>query len=182
MIYLIVFLLILIVIIIFSFPQFSPIPYFPSNGKDIPLILEALNLRKNQTIIDLGAGDGIVIFQAARKALQDKLNTKFIAVEINPVLLFILYIRRLFHPNRNNIQIVKRDMFTMSYTNLTSSTNVTFYIYISPWYIDKTVQNITKQIPSFDLVSYFYEVKSLQTHNQERQIGVHDIYSYRPMD
>ena len=51
-------------------------------------------------MIDLGAGDGIVIFKAASQAFQKRLNTKFIAVEINPVLILILYLRRLFHPNK----------------------------------------------------------------------------------
>lgn len=170
---------IFIVIIIFSFPQFSPIPYFPSNGKDIPLILKSLLLRSNQTVIDLGAGDGVVIFKAAEKAYQDNLNTKFIAVEINPILLFILYIRRLFHPNRKNIQIVNKDMFSLSYTHLINSPNVTFYIYISPWFIEKTTANIKSQIKKFDLVSYFYQVKFLEEHKENITHGVHKIFSYR---
>jgi len=107
-----------VIIIIFSFPQFSPIPYFPSNGRDIPLILKALNIRSDQTIIDLGAGDGIVIFRAAERAFQNKCNTKFIAVEINPILLLILHIRRLLHPNRKNIKIINTDMFSINYSLL----------------------------------------------------------------
>lgn len=167
-----------VIIVIFSFPQFSPIPYFPSNGKDIPLILKALHIRSNQTIIDLGAGDGIVILKAAEKAFNDSLNTKFIAVEINPILLIILHIRRLLHPNKKNIRIVNADMFTMDYSNLTNLTNSTFYIYISPWFIEKTVVNITKQIKNFDLVSYFYQVKCLPKYREEINEGVHKIYRY----
>lgn len=169
-----------VIIIIFSFPRFSPIPYFPSNGKDIPLILAALNLKRNQTIIDLGAGDGIVIFKAAERALQNKLNTKFIAVEINPVLLLVLHIRRLLHPNRKNIKIVNTDIFSMNYSQLTTNHYplTTFYIYISPWFIEKTVLNITKQIKNFDLVSYFYQVKCLPKYKEELKEGVHKIYRY----
>jgi len=168
------------IIVIFAFPQFSPIPYFPSNPKDLPLILKALNIRNNQTIIDLGAGDGIVVFKAAEKAYQNKLNTQFIAVEINPVLLLILHIRRLLHPNRKNIQIVNRNMFSMSYSLLVTShyPPVTFYVYISPWFIEKTITNITKQIKMFDLVSYFYQVKCLPKYNEEIKEGVHKVFSY----
>lgn len=184
-----------VIIIIFSFPQFSPIPYFPSNGKDMTLILKALNIRSNQTIIDLGAGDGIVIFRAAERAFQNKLNTKFIAVEINPVLLLILYIRRLLHPNRKNIKIINKDMFVLNYSKLISTDSAdctgfarkaptlisTFYLYISPWFIEKTVKNITKQIKSFDLVSYFYQVKYLPKHKELTKEGVHKIFSYQPL-
>jgi predicted RNA methylase len=171
-----------VIIIIFSFPQFSPIPYFPSNGKDIPLILKALNIRNNQTIIDLGAGDGIVILKAAEKAYHNNLNTKFIAVEINPILLLILHIRQLFHPNRKNIQIVNRDMFTMDYSSLITnhSSLVTFYTYISPWFIEKTVTNIMRQIKVFNLVSYFYQVKCLPKHKEIINEGVHSIFCYTP--
>jgi len=189
MLYIVAFagIIILIAIIIFSFPQFSPIPYFPSNGKDIPLILKSLQIQNNQTIIDLGAGDGIVVLKSATEAFQNKLNTHFIAVEINPILLLILHIRRLFHPNRKNIQIVNADMFTMSYANLTeyctgrsrpARTNVTFYIYISPWFIEKTVSNISKQMKTFNLVSYFYQVKFLSKHEETINEGVHKIYRY----
>lgn len=169
----------LIIIIIFSFPRFSPIPYFPSNKKDLSHILAALDVRSGQTIIDLGAGDGIIIFEAARQAFLKKLNTQFYAVEINPVLLLILFIRRLFHPNRNNIHIIKRDMFTMSYDDILDGKNATFYLYISPWFIEKTVTNITKQLQKFELVSYFYRVTCLPLHKETVIMGVHSLYTYR---
>jgi len=170
---------ILVIIILFAFPQFSPIPYFPSNGKDIPLILNTLHIQNNQTIIDLGAGDGIIIFKAADKAYQDKLNTKFIAVEINPVLLFILHIRRIFHPNKHNIQILNTNMFTINYSRYALHVSrFTFYLYISPWFIEKTVVNIEKQIKEFDLVSYFYQVKCLPKYKEEIKVGVHKVFKY----
>ena len=90
---------IIIIIFIFSSKKFSPIPYFPSQPVDLPLIIKALNLKSNQTVFDLGAGDGIIIFKAAQQAYKQKLNTQFVAVEINPVLILILHLRRLFHPN-----------------------------------------------------------------------------------
>ena len=187
--YLIIFFVVCLfaIIIIFAFPRFSPVPYFPSNGKDMPHILEALDVRDNQLIIDLGAGDGIIILKAAEKAFQKDLNTKFIAVEINPVLLLVLHIRRLLHPNRKNIKIVNTDMFSMNYSSLISNLQspishhkplITFYIYISPWFIEKTVANIAKQMKKFDLVSYFYQVKYLPKHKERMEEGVHKVYKY----
>lgn len=146
------------------------------------LILHALKIQNDQTIIDLGAGDGVVILNAAKEAYHKRLNTKFIAVEINPVLLMILYIRRFFHPNRKNIQIAKRDMFSCDYKNILTfkpSNLFTFYIYISPWFIEKTISNITKQIKVFDLVSYFYQVNCLPKHKETIKEGVHKVFTYR---
>ena len=173
-------LVIFAIIVIFAFPQFSPIPYFPSNKKDIPLILQALRIRNNQTIIDLGAGDGLIIFEAAQQAYVQKKNTQFYAVEINPVLLAVLWVRKLLHPNRANIHILKKDMFSMDFPrSVLHVPCYTFYIYISPWFIDKTIANIKRQIKAFDVVSYYYRVKSLPEHTEELKEGVHKIYTYR---
>jgi 16S rRNA A1518/A1519 N6-dimethyltransferase RsmA/KsgA/DIM1 with predicted DNA glycosylase/AP lyase activity len=145
----------------------------------MPLILDALHIRNNQTIIDLGAGDGIVIFEAATEAYRKKLNTQFYADEINPILLAIMWIRRLFHPNRHNIHLIARDMFIMNFGQLpTRATDITFYIYISPWFIEKTIHNIQKQVPNFSLVSYYYQVKNLPHHREKKTEGIHKIYSY----
>ncbi|MDO8609566.1 MAG: class I SAM-dependent methyltransferase, partial [bacterium] len=143
--------IIFVIISLFAFPQFSPIPYFPSNKKDLKLIVKTLRLQNNQTIIDLGAGDGMVIFEAAKKTYEEKLNTKFIAVDINPILLLIMHIRRLFHRNKKNIKIIYGNMFTMNFNQFTlseiegltskQSNSLTFYLYISPWYLEKVISN-----------------------------------------
>lgn len=167
------------IIIIFAFPRFSPIPYFPSNKKDLHLILRALDIHSDQTIVDLGAGDGIIIFEAAQQAFLNKLATQFYAVEINPILLLVLHIRRLLHPNKANIHIIKRDMFTMAYDDILKGGSVTFYLYISPWFIEKTVNNIARQVPRFNLVSYFYRVTCLPHHTEKQKQGIHSLYTYR---
>lgn len=151
----------------------------------MPLILDALNIKNNQTIIDLGAGDGIVIFEAAQQAFMKKYSTQFYAVEINPILLLVLHIRWLFHANRKNIHILDMDMFTLNYSWLIptdsspSQQDITFYLYISPWFIEKTVANIAKQLDKFEVVSYFYQVKFLPQHKESLKTGVHKVFSYK---
>ena len=165
MLYLILIFGILLIISLFSNSKLSPIPYFPTNKKDIPLILKALKLKNNQIIIDLGAGDGVVIFASAKTAFEKKLNTQFIAIEINPVLVIILNLRRHFHSNKKNIKIVWGDFFKVA-TRLPDGqvqqcNNVTIYLYISPWLIDKIVFRVFQQLPKASFVSYMYPVKSL---------------------
>ncbi|VVA43563.1 conserved hypothetical protein [Candidatus Roizmanbacteria bacterium] len=196
----IILIIVIVIIFIFSSKKLSPIPYFPSQPVDLSLIVKALNLKNNQTIIDLGAGDGIVIFKAAKEAFQQGINTKFIAVEINPVLILILYLRRLFHPNKENIMIVYGDMFKFSLSSpppigvegrlrrgsrqnngLDSplqGNDIVVYLYISPWYLEKTILNIKNQISKFKTVSYMYPVKSLK--NKESAIqGKNKIFIYQ---
>ncbi len=153
----------LIIILFFSSPKFSPIPYFPSNKKDLPLIIKALNLKNNQVVSDLGAGDGIVIFEAAKLAFEKKLNTKFFAIEINPILILIMWLRWLFHPNKKNIKIVCDDIFKIDFTSYKLQvTSYTFYLYTSPWYLEKIIKNLKLKIKNFTLVSYFYPVPKMK--------------------
>lgn len=142
-------------------------------------------MKNNQAIYDLGAGDGIVIFAAAKEAYKKNLNTKFIAVEINPILLLILHFRRLFHPNRNNIKILKDNIFSMNFKDLSLNiSHLTFYLYISPWYLETVIKNLQSRlatrrakIKNFSVVSYMYPIKSLK--KREKIIaGLHNIYLY----
>lgn len=168
-------LIIIVIIFLFSSKKLSPIPYFPSQPVDLPKIVKALGLKNGQTVIDLGAGDGIVIFKAAKEAYRLKLNTQFIAVEINPVLIFILHLRRLFHPNRKNIKILFGDMFNLK---IQQFNNLTIYLYISPWFIEKTMLNIKNQVSKFSVVSYMYPIGSLK--NKQKIIqGKNKIFIYQ---
>jgi len=176
---------IIVIIFIFSSKKFSPIPYFPSQPVDMPLIIKALSLKNNQTVIDLGAGDGIVIFASATEAFQKKLNTKFIAIEINPILILVLHLRRLFHKNKRNIKIVQDDIFKIDFSCYTQCTDAkfcvstTFYLYISPWFLEKTILNIKNQVSKFSVVSYMYPLKFKANFNKFKVInGKNKIHIY----
>lgn len=148
----------LVIIFFFSSPHLSPIPYFPTNKKDIPLIIENLKFSNRQVFIDLGAGTGQLIFEAAKKAFEKKLTTKFIAVEINPFLVFILFLKRLFHPNKKNIKIVWKNMFCFALRNLHRSSLI-FYTYNSPKFLNKLVRYLQKKFSHFIFISYIYPLK-----------------------
>ncbi|MEK7495338.1 MAG: rRNA adenine N-6-methyltransferase family protein [Patescibacteria group bacterium] len=174
---------IIVIIFIFSSKKFSPIPYFPSQPVDLPLIIKALNLKNNQTIIDLGAGDGIVIFRAAEEANKKKLNTQFVAVEINPVLIFVLHLRRLFHSNRKNIKIIRGDIFKINISSLVPNPySLTVYLYISPWFLEKTIENCLSdealaKVDKLQFISYMYPIKSLKKNEKIIQ-GKNKIFIY----
>ena len=174
MIYLVLLGFVFFIAYLFISRRRSPIPYFPSNRKDVHRIVKMLQIKNDQVIYDLGAGDGIVIFAAAHQAHRKKLNTRFVAVEINPVLLAVLWLRRLLHPNKKNISIEYGDIFTMQYRS--DKKNLTFFTYISPWYLGQVVRNCKKQMQSFNFVSYFYP---LPNHRAIAHIhGVHTVYQY----
>lgn len=166
--------LLLGVIIIFAFPQFSPIPYFPSNMHDMPIIVKALALKNGHIVFDLGAGDGVVIFKAAEQAKKHNLNTRFVAVEINPVLVFILHLRRLLHPNKRNIEVVWGDLFTFDYKRFVKDAQeVTAYLYVTPRLIPRILEAVRKSVGKFRAVSYYY---SLAEDMKPQYTGVHKVF------
>jgi len=154
------------------------------------LIIKALKLTNNQTVIDLGAGDGRVVFEAAKKALQQRLNTKFIAVEINPILILVLHIKQLFNPNKDSVFIVWTNFFKFQIKDqiflrlrsgqakISSKTKYTVYFYGSPKLIERIIKNVRKQILNVNFVSYFYPINSLKK-IQMVQKGVNSIFSYQ---
>ena len=165
-------------------------------------------MKNSQTVIDLGAGDGVVVFEAADESWKRKLSTKFIALEINPVLMGILWMKWLLHPNRKNIRIIWRDMFKINFdlviggshardpdsaqarqfisrpstggksmTGRIYNQQITFYLYISPWLIEKVISRIQKHLPGSSFVSYFYPIRSLKKKEKVLR-GVHNTYYY----
>ncbi|MDP4011469.1 MAG: class I SAM-dependent methyltransferase [Candidatus Roizmanbacteria bacterium] len=177
MIYIIISLILLIIFYFFS-SKVSPIPYFPTNKSDLDMIVKALNMKKEGVVIDLGAGDGTVIFAAAQKAHELGLNTRFYAIDINPILITYMWIQRLFHVNSSHITLILGDMFKIDYISLLQPfSSSVFYIYISPWFTAATAQMIHDQKLKSRIVSYFYPV---QDKKEDQKIkGVHDVYIYK---
>ncbi|PIZ63301.1 hypothetical protein COY16_02410 [Candidatus Roizmanbacteria bacterium CG_4_10_14_0_2_um_filter_39_13] len=174
----IIFPLIILIFFYFFSSKVSPIPYFPTNKADLDKIVKALDMKKDGVILDLGAGDGTVIFAAAKKAYQDNLNTQFFAIDVNPILIAYMWLRRLFHPNKANINLILGDMFKVDYaTILKKYSQRVFYIYISPWFTEATAHMINDQKLDATIVSYFYPVENKK--EDLKITGVHDIYIYK---
>ncbi len=168
--------ILIVIAVVFSFPQFSPVPYFPTNKKDLDLVLKALNLRDNQMVVDFGAGDGLIIFGAADYAVKKNLSTQFVAVEYNFLLVLVLFLRRFFHKNRHNIRIVWADMFKTSFRSEKPEIK-TFYLYISPWFMTSMYKKLRREARSFELISYFYPVPNIKPLKTLR--GKNNIYVYK---
>lgn len=183
MFYILLFVIFLLIFYFFS-SQYSPIPYFPSNMRDLPMIVESMQLQNDQQIFDLGAGDGTVIFALAKDANRRKLNTVFVAIDINPVLCAIMWLKKLFHPHRKYIHIVCGDIFEINYSKWISQSQtvkvgapqVSFFIYISPWFTKRVAQIVGSLKVKSRLISYFYPVEGLK--NPAIKSGLHDLFIY----
>lgn len=62
-------------------------PYVPALKRDITVLFDALDIKKGDHVVDLGAGDGRVLVMAARR------GARVSGVEINPILSFVSWWR-----------------------------------------------------------------------------------------
>ncbi len=97
--------LILILIFCFSFVLLFGPPYLPTMNKQIDSAFDILELKKGDTLIELGSGDGKILISAARKGY------KAIGYELNPVLFLLSTIRAF--PYRKNIKIYCRNFWNI---------------------------------------------------------------------
>lgn len=187
----IIVIVIILLFLIFNFLYFilsslSPIPFFPTNKKDVPMIVDTLfvegrTLDINSTVIDLGAGTGTIIFAAAREAFKRKLNAKFIAIEIHPLLFLIMHLRRLFHPNRQNIKIIRADMFNLNYQQLAIQqfNHITIYIYVGLKFIDRLKKTFLTLPKGTRIISYMYQIPGWEKKHIKTITGHHKIFAYQ---
>lgn len=129
--------------------DFSPIPYYPTNKKDVGEIVKALDLQKDDVLFDLGAGDGMVIFEAVKVT-----QAKVVGVEVHPLILLILHVRRLMSPHKERVEIVGKDLFK---TDLTKATKI--YLFVGPYVMKRILQTIAESNLSKleKIVSYRYD-------------------------
>jgi len=97
--------IILILIFCFSFVLLFGPPYLPTMRKQIDSAFDILELKKGDTLLELGSGDGKILISAARKGY------KAIGYELNPILFVVSIIRTL--PYRKNIKIYCRNFWNI---------------------------------------------------------------------
>jgi len=62
-------------------------PYLPTLGPQVATALDLIDLKRGQTLLELGCGDGKVLVAAAERGL------KVVGYELNPILALIAWLR-----------------------------------------------------------------------------------------
>jgi len=70
-------------IVIFGFVILVGPPYLPTTRRQIEAALDLLDLHEDETLLELGSGDGRVVRAAAKRGL------KVVGIELNPLLVII---------------------------------------------------------------------------------------------
>jgi cyclopropane fatty-acyl-phospholipid synthase-like methyltransferase len=84
---------------------FLDLPFVGARCAHVDTIMKLANIKKGETIIDLGSGDGRLLFAAARK------GAKAIGYEINPFLIILTKIHSSLKGVEENIKVRKENLW-----------------------------------------------------------------------
>lgn len=89
----------------FILPLFGHAPYYPSSKKTIKDILRLADIKRSDKVVDLGSGDGRVVFSAA------KISNDVTGVEHNPFFAGFCKFRNLFVRKKGRIRFICGDIY-----------------------------------------------------------------------
>ena len=139
--YILILLLFLIIFSSFIFlltPLFSLIPFVPVRKKILHNIISSLELKEQDTLYDLGCGDGRVLFMA----LKTNPNISCVGIEIAPFPFLIAKIKQLFYFSKN-IHIIYGNFF-----NINISPASCVFLYLFPKALDNLLHKLEKELKS----------------------------------
>jgi SAM-dependent methyltransferase len=112
-------------VILYMFSLMSKSPFIPVPDKYLSDIIEALDLKDDSVLYDLGSGDGRVLFAA----YEVKPMAKYIGVDINVAPIIESRIKKLLKGNPKNISFKKADIFKIDFSD---ATHVFTYLFDGP--------------------------------------------------
>jgi hypothetical protein len=141
-------------------------PYVPSNKNASESMICLATIKKGKKIVDLGSGDGNLLFRSAR------LGASVTGYEINPFLVILTLLRTLFSPYKKQVSIYWRDMWKANI----SDADVVF-VYLLPWKMKKLEEKLFTEMKKGSLVvsnSFIFPDKKPETSDTKNH-----IYTFR---
>ncbi len=116
-------------------------PFVPSSKNSVRAMIMLARLHPGQTVIDVGSGDGRVLFDAAKKGV------KAMGIEINPYLVLYTRFRAFLSPYRGNITVLWKNLWE---TDLSMADVV--FVYLIPWKMDVLAAKLKRELAPGSLV------------------------------
>lgn len=116
-------------------------PFVPSNKRAVRAMVKLANLRPGITVIDIGSGDGRVLFEAANQ------GAIAIGIEINPYLVLLTRLRALWRPYRGKVTVRWQNLWTADLSRADA-----VFVYLIPWKMDDLATKLKKELKPGTLV------------------------------
>ncbi len=99
-----------LIFVIFAFSLFAAglffeLPYVATNADKVETIIKLARIKKGETIVDLGSGDGRLLYAAAKK------GAIAIGYELNPLLIIITILRSKISGLSKNVKVKKQSLW-----------------------------------------------------------------------
>ena len=96
---------IILMFLLFIFDAFLDLPYVATDRKKIKTIVKFAQIKKGQTVVDLGSGDGRLLIASAQ------LGAKAIGYELNPFLIAITRVHAKIKGLLNNVWVERKNLW-----------------------------------------------------------------------
>jgi 16S rRNA A1518/A1519 N6-dimethyltransferase RsmA/KsgA/DIM1 with predicted DNA glycosylase/AP lyase activity len=137
-------------------------PYYPTSKKAIAEMIHAIDSYKIKHIVELGAGDGRVAIALSKKGYT------VTAVEFNPILAALIYLRKIIGRHKN-LKVVRKDFLKISYNEFDAA-----FIYLYPKVMKKLSKKIRSEMKKESvLVSNTFEFHDLKPIHKANKIFVY---------
>lgn len=139
-------------------------PYLPTLTPQVKAALELAKLKPEQTLIELGSGDGKVLIAAAQQGI------KVTGYELNPLLVIISWLRT--RKYRRNVTIIWGDFWRQEWPEAD-----TIFTFLLPRYMKKLDTRIAHYPHKpVKLVSFAFKIPGRKTEAEKRGVF---LYHYR---
>jgi len=148
----------------FFVPVFNGALYLPTSMERVKKMLDLLELKAGQTLIDLGSGDGRILIEAAQR------GAKAIGYEINPILVYLTK-RKIKKFGLND----KAKIFWKDFWQVDLSQVDLIIVFGAPTIMGKLEKKFLKEMkPGAKICSYVFPLPNLRPIKKEE-----GIYLYR---
>jgi hypothetical protein len=141
--------------------------YQPTPRRAVETMLRFAEVRPDDTVYDLGAGTGAIVFRAARTY-----RARVVAVEVEPIRVLILLLRRRFGAFSDRVTIRWGDLFHMDFRGATVIT-----AFLWPGAMAKLRPKFERELPTgCRIVSHHHPIPGWTPTTQDMETKV---YLYR---
>ena len=139
-------------------------PFVPTNKNNVKIMMELANPQKEETLMDLGSGDGRIVYLAA------KTGCNCIGIEINPLLYWWSKTKTKLKC-LNNVKIIRQDLWKTDLSDI----NILTLFFIAPK-MDRLHKKIINEMkPGSRVVSYGFKFPNWQYTEKRDKIYLYKI-------
>jgi SAM-dependent methyltransferase len=152
----------LVVLFFFAVVLFVGAPYLPTLGPQVKVALRLADLKKGDTLLELGCGDGKILIAAAREGLN------VVGYELNPLLVIICKIRTWRY--REQVRVIWGDFWQKPWPEAQA-----IFVFLLPKYMSRLNKKcIQYEYKPVKLVSFAFVIEGVEPISQHDGVFLYD--------